>query len=265
MADFYTYFSFTVQFPEATRVWALQLHQLMRNLSVGRNPEDLAGKYPPEMMSVAKDFLSKTENNVGFDMEEEAPELWFVSSESGVPSSAADFVQILMRKFEIDEPIHFEWSDDCSDSRVNAFGGGAMFITRDNIEMLTTRDWVNEKMSTFLKKEQPTLLSAAQEVRKYFSSKEDIKNMPLPVLERFLNCLAEEEHAFEQQEYVGSGGNICPLCQSNDIEGDSWNADSNYATQEVGCTNCGSSWNGLYTLTGFTDFVAGQIEEGDDE
>lgn len=53
------------------------------------------------------------------------------------------------------------------------------------------------------------------------------------------------------KEYVGRGGGKCPKCGSDQLEGDSWNADSNHATQEVACLDCGFSYLDFYELTGY--------------
>lgn len=57
--------------------------------------------------------------------------------------------------------------------------------------------------------------------------------------------------------YVECKGLCCPCCGSNDISGNEWNADAGYATQEVGCDNCGATWDDDYTLTGVTVHDAG--------
>ena len=47
------------------------------------------------------------------------------------------------------------------------------------------------------------------------------------------------------------GGNICPYCNSRDIEGDGpVETDSDIAWTYVDCNNCGSRWRDLYKLIG---------------
>ena len=48
--------------------------------------------------------------------------------------------------------------------------------------------------------------------------------------------------------YLACGGLRCPFCNSDQIEGDEWDADSGSATQEVGCKDCGESWLDVYKL-----------------
>ena len=55
-----------------------------------------------------------------------------------------------------------------------------------------------------------------------------------------------------QVEYVKNGGNRCPFCKSENIEGiHAPNIDSGYCWQEIYCCDCEKSWQDLYTLTGF--------------
>jgi hypothetical protein len=63
------------------------------------------------------------------------------------------------------------------------------------------------------------------------------------------------------KDYVNDGGNFCPHCQSNDIEAEHFEVDSGHAWQPVSCNNCGSTWNDVYVLTGFTDFEKGESNE----
>ena len=45
--------------------------------------------------------------------------------------------------------------------------------------------------------------------------------------------------------------NQCPNCRSKEVEGDSFEAGSRDAWQEVKCLSCGASWLELYTLSGY--------------
>lgn len=61
-------------------------------------------------------------------------------------------------------------------------------------------------------------------------------------------------------EYVEAGGAICPVCESNDIEGGPVEIDIGVAQQYCTCLNCDASWRDLYDLTGYDD-----LEEGGDD
>jgi hypothetical protein len=41
----------------------------------------------------------------------------------------------------------------------------------------------------------------------------------------------------------------CPFCNSGNISGDSWEAQSGQAWQEVECRDCGKEWHDIYQLS----------------
>lgn len=67
-----------------------------------------------------------------------------------------------------------------------------------------------------------------------------------------------EKPGFELQfltdkQYVDSCGSQCPNCHKDTLEGDSWSAEGDCATQEVSCLTCGATWLDVYNLVGYTD------------
>ena len=50
--------------------------------------------------------------------------------------------------------------------------------------------------------------------------------------------------------YMNSGGCRCPACGSDDFDAGSVEVDSNGASQDITCNNCGDTWIDCYTLTG---------------
>lgn len=61
--------------------------------------------------------------------------------------------------------------------------------------------------------------------------------------------LTEEEEM--ESNYVKNQGNHCPSCRSANITGGPFDVDGGEATQEMGCDECGASWEDLYNLTGY--------------
>ena len=49
-----------------------------------------------------------------------------------------------LQKFKFAEGVMFEWSHDCSKPRTDAFGGGAAFVTTDQIKTFTTSEWLQQ-------------------------------------------------------------------------------------------------------------------------
>jgi C4-type Zn-finger protein len=55
-----------------------------------------------------------------------------------------------------------------------------------------------------------------------------------------------------QSKYL-ENSNICPVCGSNNLDGDSIEVDYHIAWQNIWCVSCGFSWTDEYTLTGMSE------------
>lgn len=63
-------------------------------------------------------------------------------------------------------------------------------------------------------------------------------------------CLSEKEHAQKK-------GAECPVCRSKEHTMSTHvETDANYATRHNKCDGCHSTWNALYTLTGYINLEA---------
>ena len=133
MADYFTNFSFIVPLANAEQqTYALELfHQL----SGSHQGEDVPAEFPDALKDVAED--------AGFELDSgsDPNELWFHSSTGGIDAACA-FVQHLLQKFDSASVVTFEWSQDCSKPRTDAYGGGAAIITAKEIRTLNTSDWL---------------------------------------------------------------------------------------------------------------------------
>jgi hypothetical protein len=56
-------------------------------------------------------------------------------------------------------------------------------------------------------------------------------------------------------DYRLRGGNYCPVCGCDEIEGDSVDIQGAYAVQEVRCLQCEHSWSDVYKLMGYNNLV----------
>jgi len=50
------------------------------------------------------------------------------------------------------------------------------------------------------------------------------------------------------KDYVRGKYNKCPFCDSQDIEGHSWDYNGDWVSQEVTCIECGGCWEDIYSL-----------------
>ena len=138
MADYYTNLSLIVNLPtEAAQVYALDLAQ---QASQGRLGEELSKDFPPALAEVVEgwDFETETGSPAG------EHGLWLHSQYGGVDAVCA-FVQHLLQKFNPQGRVTFEWSNDCSKPRVDAYGGGAAIITATQIKSISSAQWLAQQ------------------------------------------------------------------------------------------------------------------------
>lgn len=57
------------------------------------------------------------------------------------------FIRHLFQKFNPRGQVGFAWSDDCTQPRTDAFGGGAAFITAHDIKTFNTTQWLAQQSS----------------------------------------------------------------------------------------------------------------------
>lgn len=112
----------------------------------------------PEQTNYAKNLLTQMEDDdternhrrttqrryVYFQHNAESDGYWFHSDESGDPEQLALFIHHLIEKFDL-PPFGFDWAFTCSKPRIDEFGGGAVWITKEGFEWLSTSNWLYEK------------------------------------------------------------------------------------------------------------------------
>jgi len=137
MADYFTNFSLIVPLPtEAAEKYALDLAHLAFQIHLG---DDMPNDFPVSLRDVVKDWQ--------FDTDPGDPSngwgLWLHSDGGGVDALCA-FLQHLLQRFDPTGRVTFEWSNDCSKPRVDAYGGGAAIVTADKIKSMTTGGWLEK-------------------------------------------------------------------------------------------------------------------------
>lgn len=135
MADYYTNFSLILTLPNAAaRTYALALHQ---RLEEHRDDETRPDDVPESLWEFREDWCFDADTHGHMDF-------WLHSSSGGIEAACA-FLQHLIQRFQLKEAVTFEWSHDCSKPRTDAYGGGAAFITADEIRMFSTAEWVRQQ------------------------------------------------------------------------------------------------------------------------
>ena len=141
MANNYTHTSLIVELPDQAAVdYALGIHA---SAEEARNED---APLPADFPESLKDSVE----NWYFDVEDNKPPsglygIWIHSENSDIDSIAV-FIQHLMQKFDIKDPICFEWADDCSRPLLDAYGGGAAIITVDDIKCMSTGGWISRQL-----------------------------------------------------------------------------------------------------------------------
>jgi hypothetical protein len=75
--------------------------------------------------------------------------LWMYAEESGEPESVAQLVQKFLGRFCPDQCWGLTFAGTCSKPRAGAFGGGAVFVTADEIKWNDAHDFVEKERQAF--------------------------------------------------------------------------------------------------------------------
>lgn len=108
------------------------------------------------------------------------------------------------------------------------------------------------------------LADVDQVIAKLAKFKEQVQSI-LPAANVQVDTWSPIAGAMTDKQYVAHQGCRCPSCgSSEDLSGDSFNADGGTASQEMGCSACEASWSDLYVLRGYSELEGGiSIEDVD--
>lgn len=76
-------------------------------------------------------------------------EVYIYSDQCGKVDHAVLVFQAFLKKFRPNGYFKIEWTDTCS-KLVGGFGGGAVFITADHTQRMSTNTWVSDCVKKFL-------------------------------------------------------------------------------------------------------------------
>jgi len=140
MADYFTNFSLVLKLANETeQAYALDL---AHKVSLAQQGDPLPDDFPKDLVDMVEDWQCETDaDNSGT-----THGLWLYSMSGGVDAVCA-FIQHLLQEFDPHGKVSFEWSHDCSKPRVDAYGGGAAFITAKEIKSMSTAAWLNEQIA----------------------------------------------------------------------------------------------------------------------
>lgn len=133
MADYYTNFSVVLPLTKEQQEYALNL---VKQVETYRSDNQ-------QLPVVFPESLRDEVENWPFEIELIKDGIWLHSMYGG-QETACKFIQHLLQKFEFAPAVAFEWSHDCSKPRLDAFGGGAAFVTSSEIETFSTSEWLQK-------------------------------------------------------------------------------------------------------------------------
>ena len=128
MADYYTVFSLVVDMSESEKHWIDRFLNLCETLVDEDNYE-----------TIHVDYLESRSGNADH-------EAWFYSygCEYSSVNALSELLRRFLIKFDRDDVISLEWANTCSKPRIDAFGGGAVVISRLGIDFINTTAWSHE-------------------------------------------------------------------------------------------------------------------------
>ena len=132
MADYFTNFSVVIPFQHSSHIKAaVTIAEQARHHRFEDEP--LPKDFPASLVEVVEDWSFET------DATEEG--LWLHSDSGGIDAVCV-FIQFLLVKFIPTSSVELEWSHDCSKPKMDAFGGGAAYITATDIKTINTSEWL---------------------------------------------------------------------------------------------------------------------------
>jgi len=145
MSDNYTGFSERLKInTEAEREWVEAHFKTLGSL------EDSSDEAGPEAEKLAELYeLEEWEHSLDFDWNFEDGHLSIYSEESGNVNNAATFVQLFLKEFYPEDHFHISWANWCSKSSYGEFGGGAVFITAESMDWISSYDFIQAKLKEF--------------------------------------------------------------------------------------------------------------------
>jgi hypothetical protein len=81
--------------------------------------------------------------------------LWLYTEEGGEPDHVAWLVQEFLKRFHPQECWSLTYATTCSKPRVGEFGGGAVFVTAEEIRWQNAYEFVEQQRAAFKQKRKP--------------------------------------------------------------------------------------------------------------
>lgn len=139
MAQNYTQFSFTIPATKEQANWLEALVQSCHDYVDG-TAED--SDFDPDVIQCLEGDLQPD-----VQIEWDDSSIWFHADESGDIEFTANVIHKMLQHFDLENRLGFTWSMSCSRMRPDEFGGGAVFITKDDISYMSAQSWLSDKIN----------------------------------------------------------------------------------------------------------------------
>jgi len=150
MANNYLQFSFALKLKsKKEKAWCLdhltflsKIHEECDRMQIDPTEHPRSDEYE----KFIEDYnLYGDEDDLSFRCDVKDGAVYIDSGESGDADHAAIFAQKFLASFDSDDGIGFSYSVTCDKLRVDEFGGGAFFITKDEMKHINVYDWIDER------------------------------------------------------------------------------------------------------------------------
>ena len=139
MADYYTYVSAIVELPAEILDTFEKLAEYLEDENV---------ELQVDLDAFDKNMLNAHERGwCCLHYERESDEKLWIRDFGGSAyiDELATCFHLALRFHNSDKSVVFDWANGCSKRRVDAFGGGAVFISKSGIDSITTYEWMRQK------------------------------------------------------------------------------------------------------------------------
>jgi len=133
MADYFTNFSVVLPLIKDQQEYALGLVKQVE--AYLHNNQQLSADFPESLRDEVESWP--------FEVAPVANGIW-VHSQYGGQEVACLFIQHLLQKYDFAPHVAMEWSHDCTKPRLDAYGGGAAYVTSAEIETFSTAEWLRK-------------------------------------------------------------------------------------------------------------------------
>jgi len=142
MANYYTEASFMVHFE--TKEKEARAAEILYSLA---NHEEEPCQGP--LKELAKDMELHNYGYVGFEVTDEPQFSWWISHDETLDAERTVIFLSYLMEHDLLKPMGFEFAHTCSKARLDAFGGGCVFITKDATYWSYTGSVLHDYMEEF--------------------------------------------------------------------------------------------------------------------